>query len=83
MCGSLRLSNPVEADALRQSQKPRLHVSRKRRDFRSDRFVEDFHPPNHEILYLIFEIGKAALVQFRCQTASKDARLNPPRANGE
>jgi hypothetical protein len=39
---------PSRRDALRKSQKPRLHVSRKGGDFRSDRFVEDFHPPSDE-----------------------------------
>jgi hypothetical protein len=33
-----------------------LHVGRKGGDFRSDRFVEDFYPPSHKRLYLIFEI---------------------------
>jgi hypothetical protein len=47
---------PYRCDALCEPQKPRLHVGRKGGDFRNDRFVENFYPPSHKCLYLIFEI---------------------------
>jgi hypothetical protein len=34
-----------------------LNVGRKDGDFRSDRFIEDFYPPSHKSLYLIFEMN--------------------------
>jgi len=47
---------PRRRNALCKPQKACLHVGRKGRDFRSDRLVEDFDPPSHDCLYLIFEI---------------------------
>ena len=49
---------PNGRNALGEPKESSLHVGWEGRDLCSDSFVEDFDPPSHALLYLIFEIKK-------------------------
>jgi hypothetical protein len=56
---NVRLAKALQAcggNALGQPQETRLHIRRKCGNLCGDHFVEDFNPPRHRSLYLIFEI---------------------------